>query len=131
VEGGFVASAIEDYGEDYAMLTRILIVDDDATIRLLLRRLLEKHPSWQVCGDASNGAEAIQTIDHLDPDVVVMDLSMPIMTGLQAASEIVETHPRLPHAANQRPRSFQATGVGGAPSWIQWRCNQEQRSRSC
>jgi PleD family two-component response regulator len=46
VEGGFVASAIEDYGEDYAMLTRILIVDDDATIRLLLRRLLEKHPSW-------------------------------------------------------------------------------------
>jgi NarL family two-component system response regulator YdfI len=92
VEGRFGASAIEDY----AMLTRILIVDDDATIRLLLRRLLEKHPSWQVCGDASNGAEAIQKIDHLDPDVVVMDLSMPIMTGLQAASEIVKTHPRLP-----------------------------------
>ena len=57
-----MTSAIEDYGEDYAMSTRILIADDDATIRLLLRRLLEKHPSWQVCGDASNGAEAIQKI---------------------------------------------------------------------
>lgn len=51
-----------------------------------------KHPSWHVCGDASNGAEAIQTIDQLEPDVVVMDLSMPIMTGPQAATEIVKTH---------------------------------------
>jgi DNA-binding NarL/FixJ family response regulator len=38
------------------MPTRILIADDDATIRLLLRRLLEKQPDWQVCGEASNGA---------------------------------------------------------------------------
>ena len=49
------------------MSSRILIADDNATIRLLLRRLLEKHPSWHVCGDASNGAEAIQKIDQLEP----------------------------------------------------------------
>jgi two-component system response regulator AlgR len=67
------------------MPTRILIADDDPTIRLLLRRLLEKQPDWLVCGDASNGAEAIEKVEQLDPDVVVMDLGMPVMTGLQAA----------------------------------------------
>ena len=56
------------------MPTRILIADDDPTIRLLLRRLLEKQPDWQVCGDASNGAEAIEKVEQLEPDVVVMDL---------------------------------------------------------
>jgi DNA-binding NarL/FixJ family response regulator len=80
----------------YAMPTRILIADDDPTIRLLLRRLLEKQPDWQVCGDASNGAEAIEKVEQLEPDVVVMDLGMPIMTGLQAAPEIAKAHPRLP-----------------------------------
>lgn len=78
------------------MPTRILIADDDATIRLLLRRLLEKQPDWQVCGDASNGVEAIEKVEQLDPDVVVMDLGMPIMTGLQAGPEIARAHPQLP-----------------------------------
>jgi DNA-binding NarL/FixJ family response regulator len=78
------------------MPTRILIADDDPTNRLLLRRLLEKQPDWQVCGDASNGAEAIEKVEQLDPDVVVMDLGMPVMTGLQAAPEIAKAHPQLP-----------------------------------
>jgi len=78
------------------MPTRILIADDDSTIRLLLRRLLEKQPDWQVCGDASNGAEAIEKVEQLEPDVVVIDLGMPVMTGLQAAPEIAKAHPRLP-----------------------------------
>ena len=78
------------------MPIEILIADDDATIRLLLRRLLEKQPDWQVCGEAGNGAEAIAKVEQLEPDIVVMDLAMPIMTGLQAAPEIVKAHPRLP-----------------------------------
>ena len=76
--------------------TRILIADDDVTIRLLLRRLLEQQPGWQVCGDASTGAEAIAKVEQLNPDFVVTDLSMPIMTGLQAAPAIARAHPRLP-----------------------------------
>ena len=48
------------------MPTRILIVDDDPTIRMLLRRLLERQPGWQVCGDASNGAEAIEKVEQLE-----------------------------------------------------------------
>ena len=78
------------------MAIRIVIADDDATIRLLLRRLLEKQPDWQVCGEASNGAEAIEKVDQFEPDVVVMDLAMPVMTGLQAGPVIAKAHPQLP-----------------------------------
>ena len=72
------------------MSTRILIVDDDVTIRMLLRRLLEKQRDWQVCGEASNGIEAIERVEQFEPDVVVMDLAMPVMNGLQAGPEIAK-----------------------------------------
>ncbi len=78
------------------MPIRILIADDDPTIRMLLRRLLERRQDWQVCGEASNGIEAIEGVEQLAPDIVVMDLAMPVMNGLQAAPEIVKTHPKLP-----------------------------------
>jgi DNA-binding NarL/FixJ family response regulator len=78
------------------MPTRILIADDDATIRLLLRRLLEKEQGRQVCGEASNGVEAIEGVDQFEPDIVVMDLAMPVMNGLQAGPEIAKAHPGLP-----------------------------------
>ncbi len=78
------------------MPTRILIADDDATIRMLLRRLMERQTDWQVCGDASNGMEAIEKVEQLEPDILVMDLGMPVMSGLQAAHEIAKSHPGLP-----------------------------------
>jgi DNA-binding NarL/FixJ family response regulator len=104
------------------MPTRILIADDDATIRLLLRRLLEeRQPDWEVCGDASNGIEAIEQVEQLEPDVVVMDLGMPIMTGLQAAPEIAKAHPQLPmllisvqEVSRQLAREARRAGYRGA-----------------
>ena len=78
------------------MPTRILIADDDPNIRMLLRRLVERQTEWQVCGDASNGAEAIEKVEQLQPDIVVMDLGMPVMSGLQAAPAIAKAHPQLP-----------------------------------
>src|SRR6267154_3825746 len=51
---------------------------------------------WQVCGEASNGVEAIEGVERFKPDVVVMDLAMPVMNGLQAGPEIAKAHPRLP-----------------------------------
>jgi len=78
------------------MSVRILVVDDDPTIRMLVGRLLRKQSGWEPCGEASNGAEAIEKVEELSPDVVVMDLGMPIMTGLQAARTIAHNHPRLP-----------------------------------
>jgi len=78
------------------MSIRILIADDDPNIRLLLRRLLEKQQDWHVCGEASNGIEAIEGVAQFTPDIVVMDLAMPVMNGLQAAPEIMKAHPQLP-----------------------------------
>ena len=89
----------------------ILIADDDPTIRMLLRRLLERRQDWQVCGEASNGIEAIEGVEQLAPDIVVMDLAMPVMNGLQAAPEIVKAHPKLPccsSASRKSPGNWQA-----------------------
>jgi len=73
------------------MPTRILIADDDASIRGLLRRILEEHPGWQVCGEAANGRDAILKTEQLTPDVLVMDLAMPQMNGLEAGQEIFKS----------------------------------------
>lgn len=78
------------------MAVRILIADDDASIRRLLRRLIENHEDWTVCGDALNGQDAVGKAAELTPDVVVLDLAMPEMNGLQAAREISRSRPDLP-----------------------------------
>ena len=67
------------------MAVQILIADDDAAIRRLLRRVIEEHEGWQVCGEAENGREALTQIGEACPDLVVLDLAMPQMNGLQAA----------------------------------------------
>jgi DNA-binding NarL/FixJ family response regulator len=78
------------------MAVRILIADDDAAIRRLLRRLLESHVEWNVCADACDGNEAIAKASELNPDIVVLDLAMPHCNGLQAAREIVRVLPDVP-----------------------------------
>jgi two-component system, LytTR family, response regulator AlgR len=67
------------------MAVRILIADDDAAIRRLLRRLIESHADWSICGDAQDGQEAVGKASELGPDVIVLDLAMPLMNGFQAA----------------------------------------------
>ena len=78
------------------MAVRILIADDDASIRRLLRRLIESHDGWSVCGDAQDGHDAIGKAAQLNPDVIVLDLAMPQMNGLQAAREISRQAPEIP-----------------------------------
>ena len=78
------------------MAIRILIADDDAAIRRLLRRLIETHGGWTVCADARDGHEAVDKTEALKPDIVVLDLAMPEMNGLQAAREIARSNPELP-----------------------------------
>jgi DNA-binding NarL/FixJ family response regulator len=78
------------------MAVRILIADDDASIRRLLRRLIENHLGWSVCGDAHDGQDAIDKASELGPDVIVLDLAMPQMNGLQAAREISRHLPDTP-----------------------------------
>src|SRR5712691_8989827 len=77
------------------MSIRILVADDDSTIRKLLRRLLEDHRGWEVCGEAVDGLDAVAKSEQLAPDVVILDLAMPRMNGLQAAREITKRSPRF------------------------------------
>ena len=78
------------------MAVRILIADDDAAIRRLLRRLIENHEDWSVCGDAQDGQDAIGKAEELSPDVIVLDLAMPQMNGFQAARALTRAHPDVP-----------------------------------
>ena len=78
------------------MPIRILIADDDSSIRMLLRRVLEAHPAWKVCGEANSGVDAVQEVERAEPDVAILDLGMPSMNGIEAAREISKTHPLLP-----------------------------------
>jgi len=78
------------------MAVRILIADDDAAIRRLLRRLIEDHEDWSVCGDAQTGQDAVGKAAELSPDVIVLDLAMPEMNGLQAARSISRSAPEVP-----------------------------------
>jgi len=70
---------------------RILIVDDHEVVRHGVRAvILKSKPDWEVCGEATNGKEAIQAVITLNPDVVLLDVTMPVMSGLEAASRIAK-----------------------------------------
>jgi DNA-binding NarL/FixJ family response regulator len=71
----------------------ILIVDDSALARRTLRRVIEDQSGWHICGEASNGAEGISAATRLKPDVVVLDLAMPVMNGIDAAIQIKRLMP--------------------------------------
>jgi DNA-binding NarL/FixJ family response regulator len=66
------------------MAVRILLVDDHPIVRQGLRTLLEGRPGWEVVGEASDGIEALDKVGALQPDVVVLDITMPRMNGLEA-----------------------------------------------
>lgn len=74
---------------------RILLVDDHPYFRLMLRRFLELNPDWEVCGEASDGFEAVLKTSELHPDTIIMDLNMPGLNGLDAARRIHERSPAI------------------------------------
>jgi DNA-binding NarL/FixJ family response regulator len=75
------------------MTIRILLVDDQALFREGLHTLLSVHDDLQVVGEASNGQEAIEAVKKLSPDVVLMDLRMPVLNGVAATRQITESAP--------------------------------------
>ena len=72
---------------------RVVLVDDHALVRQGFRRILEDDPDLQVVGEASNGLDAIGLVKKTDPDVVVMDMAMPEMSGLHATMELMKQRP--------------------------------------
>src|SRR5690348_106058 len=79
--------------EERLIPSRILIVDDHDVVREGVRRILETQNDWEVAGEAADGQEAIRLYRQLKPDAVVMDITMPVMNGLDATKAIVEANP--------------------------------------
>ncbi|MFN2587702.1 MAG: response regulator [Actinomycetota bacterium] len=72
---------------------KVLLVDDHAPIRASLRQLLELRPGYEVVGEGANGRDAVEAVARTSPDVVLMDMSMPVMNGVEATREIKRRHP--------------------------------------
>jgi DNA-binding NarL/FixJ family response regulator len=73
---------------------RILIADDHAVVRFGLKTILNSQEGWEVCGEAKTGAEAMALTVQLEPDVVILDMNMPEMSGLDALKSIRERLPK-------------------------------------
>jgi two-component system, chemotaxis family, chemotaxis protein CheY len=78
------------------MAKTVLIVDDNRYIRQALCEQFKRESDFEVCGEAENGKEAIAKARELHPDLIVLDLSMPVMNGLDAARELKQLMPTVP-----------------------------------
>lgn len=73
---------------------QILIADDHELVRKGLRTVLENQPGWKVCGEAINGRQAVELAKQLGPDVIVLDVTMPELNGLEATRQILKAIPK-------------------------------------
>ncbi len=99
----------------------ILIVDDHEVVRRALSLLLAKDNAWTVCGEAINARDAIEKASELQPDVILLDISLPDRTGLEAAPEIRKAAPRskLVIVSQYEPRQMLALALAsGAHAYV-------------
>jgi DNA-binding NarL/FixJ family response regulator len=75
------------------MTIRILVADDHPVVRRGLKNLLGRHPGWEVIDEAEDGVEAVEKASRLLPDIIVLDITMPKMNGLEACRRIRKTAP--------------------------------------
>jgi DNA-binding NarL/FixJ family response regulator len=100
---------------------RIFVADDHEVVRQGLRALLEKGTGWTVCGEAADGREAVERVVELKPDLVVMDLGMPHLNGLEATRQIVRRAPRTPVlvlSANESEELVREVLAAGARGFV-------------
>lgn len=100
-------------------LLRILIADDHEVARRGIRSLLESHPGWEVVGEAADGREAVNAANRLKPDLVLLDIGMPSLNGLDATRQILAAEPDTRvliltmHDSEQVVREVLAAGARG------------------
>jgi DNA-binding NarL/FixJ family response regulator len=100
-----------------ALLHSILIVDDSPFIRRAVRRYIEANTAFYVCGEAENGKVAVEKVSELSPDIVILDLQMPVMDGMEAARQITRTSPKTAilmftlHESDQLLKDARAAGI--------------------
>jgi two-component system response regulator DesR len=103
-------------------MKRIPIADDSAVVRRGLRELIEHTLDWDVCGEAVNGAEAIERAREPHPDMLLLDFAMPGMNGFDTARELAKVEPNLPvllctvQLSNHVVREAEKIGIQGAVS---------------
>jgi DNA-binding NarL/FixJ family response regulator len=100
----------------------IFIVDDSPTIRTAVRNFLECQPGFTVCGEAVDGFDALEKVRDLSPDLIILDLAMPRMNGLQTAHQLRAKLIRVPiilftmHAEELRPQDAEPAGISAIVS---------------
>src|SRR5215831_3095700 len=99
---------------------RILVADDHEVMRMGLRNLLETVPGWRVYAEAKNGTEAVEAALLSSPDIIIMDITMPEMNGLEAAARIARDRPDIPvilfslHLSGDVVSRFKSGSIRGA-----------------
>jgi DNA-binding NarL/FixJ family response regulator len=112
-----VHERIRSFSPAKLMALRIVVADDHDIIRRGLKQLLTAHAGWEVCAEAKTGREAVTVAEQLRPDIVVMDISMPDLNGLEAARRIKKSLPRTEililtlHFSDQLVREIVEAGV--------------------
>lgn len=102
-------------------MVRVLLADDNAQFRMVLRRLLERDDEIEVVAEASNGIEAIDLVEQYEPDVVVMDVSMPGLDGIEATHALKARSPRLAVlmlSIGDKDQEIEAGLAGGASEYL-------------
>jgi DNA-binding NarL/FixJ family response regulator len=100
-------------------MPRVLVVDDHTVIRRGVQGILSTYPEWDLCGEADNGQDAIRLAGELEPEVVIMDISMPGMNGLEATRIIHDVLPETKvllltlHSSSEFVRSAFRAGARG------------------
>ena len=100
---------------------KVLVVDDSDDSRFLLRKRLEKKRQFQIVGEAADGLEAVKQVEALGPDIVIMDVRMPVMDGIEATRQIKERFPStsvLAHSGFSDLDQMEAMREAGAVGYV-------------
>ena len=100
---------------------RVLIVDDHEAVRIGVRAILSTRPDIEVCGEAANGQEALDKAKELSPDVIIMDITMPVVDGFTAAREMSKVAPGasvLLLSMHESPNLLNVAKSSGARGYI-------------
>jgi DNA-binding NarL/FixJ family response regulator len=114
-----LAAGIREDREINLKSLRIMIVDDHDLMRRGIKGLLQSHPNWDICGEAQTGREAVTKAEQLKPDIVILDISMPDLNGVEAAKRIRKVSPNTEvlilsaHYSDQLIREIVEAGARG------------------